>query len=121
MENVTTDTAPSLDMPGAFAETLRRSNRKIRDDRAQAIVETTELIYKRTVEDIETEIKQLKRRRENKLDLSPTTADSLTLADNFDAAGFVSEDIKIGLSLRELEIKLQVATERYNKLFKASV
>ena len=105
-------------MPGAFADTLRRSNKKIKEDRAIAIVESTEMIYKRTIEDTQLAMKALKRTRDNKLDLSPTTADSLELANNFDAAGFVSEDIKFGLNLRELEIKLQIAQERYNYLFK---
>lgn len=114
-----TNETPTVEqMPGVFAETLRRSNKKIKEDRAITIIESAEMIYKRTVEDINQQIKQLKRSRENKMDLSPTTAESLTLADNFDAPGFVSDDIKTSLQLRELEIKLKIAEERYAYLFK---
>jgi len=35
---------------GAFIDSLKRNNRQIRDDRATAISEDTELMYKRTVE-----------------------------------------------------------------------
>ena len=102
---------------GAFLESLQRNNKKIREDRAISISETAEMIYKRTVEDMEMEIKKLKRERESMLDLSPTTADSLILASDFNSADFVTKDIKIGVDIRNLEIKLEIAKSRYDKLF----
>lgn len=111
--------APILDdMSGAFVESLKRNNTKIRNDRAVAIAEGTQLIYKREVEDLTIQIKQLRRDRDAMLDLSPTTADSLMLASDFDSKKFVGKDIELGLKIRNLEITLEIASERYNELFK---
>ena len=103
---------------GAFVESLKRNNAKIRADRAIAIAEDAQLIYKREVEDLEIQIKRLKRERDSMLDLSPTTADSLVLATDFDSKEFVNKDIQMGIQIRNLEIKLEIATDRYNYLFK---
>lgn len=105
------------EMTGAFVDSLRRNNKKIREDRAIAISEDAQIIYKREVEDMELKIKRLKRERESMLDLSPTTADSLVLATDFDSKDFVEKDIKIGVDIRNLEIKLEIAQKRYNHLF----
>lgn len=102
---------------GAFEDSLKRNNRKIRDDRAEAIVEDTKLLYKRTVEDLGLTITRLKRDQENMLDLSPTTADSLVLASDFDTDSYVKKDIQISVDLRNLEIKLEVAQKRLTYLF----
>jgi len=111
-------TIPSLDeMKGAFVSSLVRNNKKIKEDRAIAIAETTQLLYKREVEDLEIQIKAVARERESALDLSPTTADSLILASDFDAKGFVARDIELGVKIRNLEIKLEIARNRYNRLF----
>ncbi len=102
---------------GAFIDSLQRNNKKIRDDRAIAITEDAEMIYKRQIEDMELEVKKLKRERESMLDLSPTNADSLVLASDFNATAFVTKDIDIGVKVRNLEITLEIAKERYNNLF----
>lgn len=104
-------------MKGAFVGSLVRNNKKIREDRAIAIAESAQMIYKREVEDTELRIKQLKREREAMLDLSPTTADSLVLASDFDAKKFVEKDIQLGVSIRNLEITLEIASKRYKHLF----
>ncbi len=102
---------------GAFVESLKRNNTKIREDRAIAIAEDAQLIYKREVEDLEIQIKRLRRERDSMLDLSPTTADSLVLATDFDSKQFVEKDLQMGIQIRNLEIKLEIAKERYNFLF----
>lgn len=110
--------APALDeLSGAFVDSLRRNNKKIRDDRAIAIAEDAQMRYKRTIEDITLEIKKLKRERENMLDLSPTDAQSLVLATDFNAQNFVDKDIEIGIKLRNLEIKLEIAQRQFKHLF----
>lgn len=106
------------EMTGAFVGSLIRNNKKIREDRAIAIAESAEMIYKREVEDTELQIKQLRRDRDAMLDLSPTDAQSLVLASDFDAKSFVAKDIKFGIDLRNLEIKLEIAKARYAHLFK---
>jgi hypothetical protein len=102
---------------GAFVDSLKRNNAKIREDRAISIAEDAQIIYKREVEDLEIQIKRLRRERDSMLDLSPTTADSLVLATDFNSKEFVAKDIAIGVQIRNLEIKLDIARERYNYLF----
>ena len=104
-------------LQGKFVDSLKRNNKKIREDRAVQIAESAEVFYKRKVEDLEMQIKQKRRDREAMLDLSPTTADSLVLASDFSADGFVDKDLKIGLEIRELEIKHEIASKRYKELF----
>lgn len=114
----TENTTTALDaMPGAFVASLKRNNRKIREDRAIAISEMAQTIFKREVEDIDLEIKRLKRERENMLDLSPTDAQSLNLAINFDAKEFCRQDLDLGVKIRNLEIKLEIAKSRFKHLF----
>lgn len=116
MEN--TETSSILDeMKGAFVQSLVRNNKKIREDRAIQIAESAQMLYKREVEDTELRIKQLRRERDGMLDLSPTTADSLVLATDFDAKSFVEKDLKLGLKIREEEIRLEILKTRYNLLF----
>lgn len=102
---------------GAFFESLKRNNKQIREDRALAIAEDTAVTYKRSVEDLEYAIKKKMREREQMMDLSPTNALSLMAASEFDAKAFVERELEIGLKIRELEIKLGIAKERYNLLF----
>ena len=102
---------------GKFAESLVRNNSQIRKDRATAIAEDTQLVFKRSVEDIEIKLKQMKRERESMLDLSPTTATSLVLASEFDSQAFVEKDIRLGIDIRNTEIKYEVALARYTELF----
>lgn len=102
---------------GTFVQSLMRNNKKIREDRALAISEDAMMKFKRKVEDIQIEIKKKKRDRESMLDLSPSTADSLVLATDFNADEFVAKDLELGISIRNLEIKLEIAEARYKSLF----
>lgn len=102
---------------GAFFSSLKRNNRQIRDDRATAIAEDTELVYKRKIEDLELSIKKMKREQENMLDLSPTTTQSLILASDFNSADYVEKDIDLGIKIRNTEITLEIARKRYQYLF----
>lgn len=102
---------------GLFGETLHRNNKKIRSDRADQIIEGTERTYRRVCEDIAFKMKDLERERNSMLDLSPTDAQSLVLVKDFDNHDFVQRDIDIGLELRKLQIKYEVAVARYELLF----
>ena len=116
--DLTTNTTERLqDMQGAFVESLVRNNSKIREDRAIAIVEMAEVFLKRKVEDLATELKRVKRERDNMLDLSPTDANSLVMASDFDAPNFMEKYLALGLKVRDLKIKLEIATESYSHLF----
>jgi len=104
---------------GAFKESLYRNNSKIRKDRADSIIEDAELIYKREIEDLEVQVKKMERDQENMLDLSPTTAMSLTLASDFDSKLYVEKDLDLGVKIRLVVIKLDIARKRYAYLFGA--
>jgi len=102
---------------GAFIQSLKRNNKQIRDDRAQAIGEDAQLLYKRAVEDLEVNINRMKRDQENMLDLSPENAISLKLASDFNADEYVKKDLELGVKIRNEEIKLEIAQKRYDYLF----
>ena len=104
-------------MQGAFVESLKRNNKQIRDDRAEAIVEVAQLKYKRRVEDLRMQVGEMRREQENMLDLSPTNAQSLTLASDFDSDGYIVKDLDLGIKIRNTEIKLDVAENRFEHLF----
>ena len=108
------------DSRGAFIGSLKRNNRQIRDDRASAISEDTELVYKRKIEDLELSIKKMKREQENMLDLSPTNTQSLILASDFDSVQYAEKDIDLGIKIRNTEITLEIAKKRYQYLFGGS-
>ena len=102
---------------GAFVDSLKRNNKQIRDDRATAIGEDAQLIYKRTVEDIQVSIRKMERDQENMLDLSPDHAMSLKLASDFNSGEYVAKDIELGVKIRNANIKLEIAEKRYAYLF----
>jgi hypothetical protein len=102
---------------GAFFESLKRNNRQIRQDRAETIAEDAEMTYKRTIEDMEMEIKRKKRDQEAMLDMSPENTTTLKLASDFDAKAYVEKDIELGTDIYNLEKMLVVARERYHYLF----
>ena len=102
---------------GAFISSLKRNNKQIRADRAEAIGEEAQITYKRTIEDLEISIKRMLRQRENMLDLSPDNALSLIVADKFDARMFTDKDIQLGVEIRNAEIKLEIARKQYEYLF----
>jgi len=102
---------------GAFRASLKRNNKQIRDDRAMAIVDSAELKYRRKVEDLELKIIEMERELENMLDLSPTNAQSLTLASDFNADDYIGKDLEVAVKIRNERIRLEVAKERFEHLF----
>ena len=106
------------ELKGTFVTSLMRNNKQIRDDRALAIAEDAELLFKREVEDVTTELKRLKRDRDNMLDLGGTDKNKIINPSDFDAKSFVAKDLAIGLKIRDCEITLDILTKRYNDLFK---
>ncbi len=106
---------------GAFKESLYRNNSKIRKDRADSIIEDAQLIYKREIEDLEVQMKKMQREQENMLDLSPTNAMNLTLASDFESKVYVDKDIELGVKIRNVNIKLDIARKRYAYLFGGTV
>ena len=80
------------ELKGSFVTSLRRNNKQIRDDRALAIAEDAELIFKREVEDITTALKVAKRERDSMLDLGGTSTTTIISQSDFDAKAFVAKE-----------------------------
>jgi len=106
------------ELKGTFVTSLRRNNKQIRDDRALAIAEDAELLFKREVEDIYTALEVTRRERDAMLDLGGKSTTTIISQSDFDAKEFVAKDLELGLKIRTLEIKLEIAESRYNGLFK---
>ena len=99
-----------------FIESLKRNNDQIREDRANIIGANSELIYRRRVEDIELKIKRLEREQEGLIDVSPLDKNSLTFAD-FQPEAFVQKDMELALTIRNLNIQLEITRMRFEYLF----
>ena len=102
---------------GRFMESLKRTNRQIKDERAASIFEDAQMTFRRYVEDLEVEIRRTERDRENMLDLSPENTHSLILGKDFDAKAYVEREAELGRKIFNLQIKLDMARERYQYLF----
>lgn len=102
---------------GAFVTSLKRNNRQIREDRATAIAEDAELVYRRSVEDLQLKVTRLLRNREALLDLSPANAMSLMPAADFKADEFVAKEIDLAKNIRDTQILLDIMRKRYTELF----
>ena len=55
--NTTDDMNEDTDLQGAFFDNLNRNNKSIKRDRAVAITEDAKLLYKRTIEDMDMQLK----------------------------------------------------------------
>ncbi len=104
---------------GAFIGSLKRTNKDIKGDRAEAIAEDAEMSYRRSIEDMQVSLKRLAREQENMLDLSPGTSYSLMLGEDFDSSAFITRDAEVGLDIHNTTTKLNIAIQRYTHLFGA--
>lgn len=102
---------------GAFIQSLKRNNQKIREDRATMISDGARMSYRRQIEDLEMKIKQMKVELDAMLDMSPTDANSLILASDFDSTEYANKDLDIAVKIRNEEIRLEVARKRFEHLF----
>lgn len=102
---------------GEFGTALKRSNKQIKDSRADSIIRKAQTKYKRTVEDLIETKTEMEAEREEMLDMSPTNSMNLVVASDFDPEDFIKKDLEIGVKLRNLDIKIDIAKERYKYLF----
>lgn len=110
------DQSQTATVLGAFHESLVRTNRQIKADRAAAISEDVETVYRRKVEDLGLKIRRMKQTQSASLDFSPETAGTLKLQ-QIDAESFSDSDLKACRDIRDLEITYELAKVRYHYLF----
>src|SRR5688572_10809899 len=99
-----------------FGKMLTRNNKELRDGRALDLLEGIELEYKREIENMERDLKVMRRNREQTLDMAPSKSFELTV-DAKDSAAFVKKDIETGVTIKQLELKLEVAKKQYDEMF----
>jgi len=104
---------------GTFASMLVRTNSKLRTDRGLIIVGATEKSYRRTIEDLQDEMDNLTIDQSSMMDINPGNTQTIINPTDFDHAGYVKRDLEMGIRIRNTQIKLEVAKERYEALFTA--
>jgi hypothetical protein len=100
---------------GFVHQSLQRNNKQIRSDRAASLAEDLEIGAKRQCEDLGRELRKLKRKRESMYDFSPSNSQSLVLAAEVDGEEVAEKDMVLSLKIRDLQIKFDIACERYEE------
>jgi len=107
----------SDELKGAFLESLKRTNKEIKEARAKSIGSSAETFYRRKIEDMDMEIQEMLREQEDMLDMSPSSALSLQLATDFKADVFTDTDVKLVKNIRNQKVILKEVAGRYEYLF----
>ena len=102
---------------GFLYQSLARTNAQIRAERGEAIAEDLEMSYKRAVEDLSLDLRRLERTRTNMFDFSPTNSQSLVMAKELESSDIKDKDLSISIDIRNTQIKLDIAIQRYEFLF----
>jgi hypothetical protein len=76
-------------------------------------------IYKREIHNLARLIQYLKKQKEDLARMTPTEAETSEITDAIDSGAYVSKEIEIGVKIRDLEKKLELAKKRYQFLFGA--
>lgn len=106
---------------GLILQSLSRNSKEIVKDRAETIFEDLEMTFKRGGEDIAAKLKRLNRERNNMYDFSPTNTQSLVLAKELDSREILKRDTDLSIQIRQVEIELEIARDRYVILFGTDV
>lgn len=101
---------------GALYVSLARTNKQVRQERGEALVEDLAMAYEREVQDLGVAIKRKRRKQAAMFDFSGDSTTSLVVKD-IDALEIKEADLKLELEIRNLEIKLELAEKRLNHLF----
>ena len=109
------------ELKGTFRSDLLRNFKDLKEAKVEGVVEDVETAYRRNIEDLCKNIRRMDRQREDiMLSLAPSSRISTkVIPDEFDADQYLAKDMEIGLSKRNLIIKLEIAVERYVTLFGA--
>lgn len=105
------------EVKGLMQDSIDKNPRQVRKDRATEIVELTEMESGRAVEDARYNVKDLKRKQNSALDLSPDNVTSIFRVSDFDAKRFVVNEKTSLADIRNGEIALELIEKRYKELF----
>ena len=101
---------------GALYASLARTNKQVRQERGDALVEDLKISYERKSQDIEIAIGRLKRQQKAMFDFSGTSTTSLVVKD-INPQEIMDEDLKIELEIHNLNVRLEHANRRLEHLF----
>ena len=101
-----------------FQEMLERGNAKIRGDRAKRIADSVKEAQVDLVRSLESQIRRVTDDLDRMLDLSTdNTSFTVNRVIDLDGSDFVTKLHELNISMTELSIELQIATETLNKYF----
>lgn len=106
-----------VEVQGSLYASLDRSNKQIRQERGDALAEQIETAFRRDLEDMRYKIRDMKRRRTNMYDFSPTNSQSLVMAKDIEAPSILRDDKALSIEIRNKQIEIEVMEERYLELF----
>ena len=101
---------------GFVRENLNRNAKQLRQDRAESIYEELQVRFDRRVQDLELDLKRLRREQNAEFDFNPANTHSLVF-DKVDAVQVQEKDEQTSMKIRETLIRLNDAKQRYNFLF----
>jgi hypothetical protein len=81
------------------------------------LAEQIETAFRRDLEDLRYDIKDMKRRRTNMYDFSPTNSQSLVMAKDVEARSILKDDKALSIEIRNKQIEIDIMEDRYLELF----
>ena len=110
------ETGVDIPVVGSLYASLERSNKQIRQERGDALAKQIEKSFRRAVEDLRYILDDLRTKRTNMYDFSPTNSQSLVMAREVDANKILDDDKALSIVIRNKEIELEIMEERYFEL-----
>lgn len=103
---------------GILGSTLKQTFKQIKDSRIDAMLEDSELKYRRQIEDVCAKVRQCDRDLEDAiLDILPTNAGQGINPNQFDADRLMNNRISTLITRREQSIRLGILVNDYETLF----
>lgn len=104
---------------GVFLANLTKNFKQIKQERAESVTEDVETTFRRHIEDLCKDIRDIDRTLQNLfLSMAPTTAlENTVVPADFNASAFMKKEQELGLERRKLLITLRIMLERYEYYF----
>lgn len=103
---------------GILGSTLKQTFKQIKDSRIDAMLEDSELKYRRQIEDVSAKIRQCNRDMEDSiLDILPSNAGQSISPSAFDADKLMNTRVSTLIARREHQVKLGILVNDYETLF----
>ncbi len=103
---------------GILGSTLKQTFKQIKESRIDAMLEDTEMKYRRQIEDVCARIRQCDRDLEDAiLDMLPANAGQGIIPSQFDAERLMSTRVNTLIARREQAVRLGILVDDYETLF----